>query len=258
MNRLPLRKSYEVLRVKENDYFENENRDITQRTIISEHSNKKMRKGRNCRFVNKISAESFFHNDVVNQNPTVVPGHRSHANTTKYDIKMIVFGDSHLGHINKKLFSNSLPKCRTHLKYFSKARTNDLEYYVTAALNKGKPDIVAIKIDANDTDIRQLHHNTVENIGKDVINIGKKCRQSGVSEVIMSSVLVKNNIKLTKFIRQLNDVWRNVYLVNDFYFISNDNITRDFIYQDGVYLNQDGTCLLAGNFADFLNAINNF
>ena len=58
---------------------------------------------------------------------------------------------------------------------------------------------------------------------------------------------------------QLNDILRNLCLVvNDFYFISNDNITRDFICQDGVHLNKDGTCILTRYFVDFVKAINNF
>ena len=72
------------------------------------------------------------------------------------------------------------------------------------------------------------------------MNIGQKCRESGLSKLIISSVLVKNNINITKFIRQLNDILRNLYLVDDFYFISNDNITRDFICQDGAHLNKYG------------------
>ena len=40
---------------------------------------------------------------------------------------------------------------------------------------------------------------TFENIGKDIINTGRKCRESWVSKVIISSVLVKNNVKVTKF-----------------------------------------------------------
>ena len=46
--------------------------------------------------------------------------------------------------------------------------------------------------------------------------------------------------------------------MNDFYFISNDNISRDFIFRDYVHLNKDGTCILAGYFVDFVSAINNF
>ena len=160
---------------------------------------------------------------------------------------MTMFGESHLWHINRKRFSNSLPKCRTCLKYFSRGRTKE-----------EKPDIVLIHIDSNDTDFTQLRHNTVENIGKDIINIDQKSRESRISEVIISSVLVKNNIKITKFIRHLYYFLRNSCLMNDFHFISNDNILRDFIFQDDVHFNKDGTCILAGHFVDFVSAINNF
>ena len=106
-------------------------------------------------------------------------------------------------------------------------------------------------IGSNDIIFQQLRHNTVQNIEKDIINIGKKCNESVVSKVIISSVLVTNDIKLTKFIRQLS-ILRKLCSVNDFYFISNYNITRDFICQDGVCLNKDGTCILPGNSVDFI------
>ena len=46
--------------------------------------------------------------------------------------------------------------------------------------------------------------------------------------------------------------------MNDFYFITNDNISRDFIFQDDVHLNKDDTCILARFFVDFVSYINNF
>ena len=47
INSLPLRNSYEVSLIDGNDYVENENEDITERTIISECNNKKIHKGTN-------------------------------------------------------------------------------------------------------------------------------------------------------------------------------------------------------------------
>ena len=64
----------------------------------------------------------------------------------------------------QKIFNNSLTKCRTHLKYFSGARTKDLEHNVTSTLNKEKSDIVIIHIGSNDIDFRPLYHKTVERI----------------------------------------------------------------------------------------------
>ena len=86
-----------------------------------------------------------------------------------------MFGENYLWHINRKRFSNSLPKCRTFLEYFSGERTKDLEYYVPLTLDEEKTDIVVVHINSNDVDFPQLRHNNFENIEKDVINIGKKC-----------------------------------------------------------------------------------
>ena len=93
---------------------------------------------------------------------------------------MINVGESPLWHISRKQFINSTPKCRTHLKYFSGGRTKE-----------GKPDIVVMHIDSDDIDFPQLPNNTVENIRKDIINIDQKFRESRVSKVIISFVLVK-------------------------------------------------------------------
>ena len=65
---------------------------------------------------------------------------------------MIVFEDSHLGRINRKLFRDSLPKCRKQLKYFSGVRTKELEYYTTPTLNEQKPDIAVIHLGSNEID----------------------------------------------------------------------------------------------------------
>ena len=91
---------------------------------------------------------------------------------------MIIFGETYLWHISRKRFSNSLPKFRTHLKYFSGGRTKEKN-----------PDIVVIHIDSNDIDFPQLRHNTIENIGKDIISIDQRSRESKVSKVIISSDL---------------------------------------------------------------------
>ena len=98
---------------------------------------------RNSRFGKKVSGEWFFHADQIkqNHNPIIVPGNRTYADATKYGKKVIVFGDSHLTRIDKKLFNNSLRNCRSRLKYFSGAKTKDLEHYVTPTLYEEEPDI---------------------------------------------------------------------------------------------------------------------
>ena len=92
-----------------------------------------------------------------------------------------------------------------------------------------------LQIGFNDTDFPQLRHNTVKNIGKDTTNIGKKCREGGVVKVIISFVLVKNNVKVTKFIRQLNEILRHLCTVNDFSLFQT-TILRETLFVGMVYI----------------------
>ena len=40
---------------------------------------------------------------------------------------------------------------------------------------------------------------------------------------------------------------------NKFHFISNQHITRDFLYHDGIHLTGPGTEILADNIVDYIN-----
>ena len=57
-------------------------------------------------------------------------------------------------------------------------------------------------------------------------------------------------------IRQVNDLLRDQCKKNNFQFISNDNITRDVLWRDGLHLNSDGTYTFASNLVYFLNSFN--
>ena len=87
----------------------------------------------------------------------------------------------------------------------------------------------------------------------DIINTGKSCIDLGVKEVVISWILPKRNIALTRLIRQVNDSLREQWGLNGFGFISNDNISRTNLWKDGIHLEDWGTNILAGNFVDFLS-----
>ena len=53
--------------------------------------------------------------------------------------------------------------------------------------------------------------------------------------------------------REVNELLRDECKRNNFQFISNDNITRDALWRDGLDLNSDGTYIFASNLVDFLN-----
>ena len=74
-----------------------------------------------------------------------------------------------------------------------------------------------------------------------------------MKEVVISSILPKRNIALTRLIRQVNDSLREQCVLSGFGFISSDNISRTHLWKDGIHLEDLGTNILAGNFVDFLN-----
>ena len=134
---------------------------------------------------------------------------------------------------------------KIHLNGFSGANIKRLDHFITPTLVEDRPDIVIIHIGSND-----ITHNTVDQIDvKDlvncIINIGKKCLSYGVKEVIISSIFIKKQFKFTRIIRQVNDLLRDECKRNNFQFISNDNITREVLWRDGLHLNNDSTHIFA-------------
>ena len=121
---------------------------------------------------------------------------------------------------------------------FSGANIKRLDHFITPTLVE---DIVIIHVGSKD-----VTHNTVDQIDvKDIvnriINIGKKCLSYGVKEVIILSIFIKKQFKLTRIIRQVNDLLCDECKRNNFQFVSNDDITREVLWRDGLHLNNDGT-----------------
>ena len=101
-------------------------------------------------------------------------------------------------------------------------------------------------------------HNTVDQIDvKDIvnriINSGKKCFSYGFKEGLISSIFIKKQFKLRRIIRQVNDLLRDECKRNNFQLVSNDNITREVLWRDGLHLNNDSTYIFASNLVDYLN-----
>ena len=92
-------------------------------------------------------------------------------------------------------------------------------------------------------------------LAQNIINIGNKCVNYGVEEVVISSIFVKDSIQLSVFIREVNDELREFSLKKNFHYISNNNIIRKHICGDGVHLLEVGTNILGGNIVKFLNDI---
>ena len=116
-----------------------------------------------------------------------------------------------------------------------------------------RPDIVIIDIESSDVTYNTVDQINAKEIVSRIINIGKKYLSYGVKEVIILSTFTKKQFKLTRIIRQVNDLLRDEYERNNFQFISNDNITRQDLRRDGSHLNNDSTYIFASDLVDILN-----
>ena len=112
-----------------------------------------------------------------------------------------------------------------------------------------KPDATVIHVGMNDI----LNHANHEDIARSIINIGLDFKNNGVNEVFISSILVKKNPNLTAIVRRVNDMLRDLCEKNGFSFICNDVITNNYLWKDGVHLQDMGTHILSNHFLKFLN-----
>ena len=194
------------------------------------------------------------YNNAQIENPVVtVPGNRPYSSTTKFGKKICVVGDSHIRRIKRNLFNNSLCEGKAHLNGFNGANIKRLDHFITPTLVEDRPDIVIIHIGSND-----ITHNTVDQIDmKDIenriINTGKKCLSYGIKKGVIWSIFIKKQCKLTRIIRQVNDLLCDECKRNYYQFISSDSITREVLWRDDLHLNNDGTYIFVSNLVDFLN-----
>ena len=128
-----------------------------------------------------------------------------------------------------------------------------MNHHILPTLHEDHPDVVLLHIGSNDINNKRKDRKNNEKLTGDIINIGQSCIDLGVKKLLISSTLPKNNIALTRLIRQVNDSLREQCVLNGFGFISNDKISRTYLWKDGIHLDDLGTNILAGNLVDFLN-----
>ena len=228
---------YDILYVENNNI---ENLEEEEEVTFNNTGSRK-RKPRSNR-INRVPIrnEQIYNNNCdMNNSQRVVPGNRTYASATKYGKKTVLIGDSHLRRINRRLFNDALPNCKGTIKYLSGAKTLDLEHYMKPTLNNYRPDAIIIYIGSNDINLGNFSCDTaVDDIAEKIIKVALLCKEYGVNEIAVSSILPKGNIKLSKLIRQVNDRLYDLCSESNVYFLTNDNINRSFICDDGLHLNK--------------------
>ena len=91
-------------------------------------------------------------------------------------------------------------------------------------------------------------------ITRNIIKIGLNCKNYGVNDVVISSILVKKNPNLNVLIRRVNSLLCDLCSMNGFGYICNDAITTEYLWKDGIHLQDLGTNILSSNFIKFVNS----
>ena len=118
-------------------------------------------------------------------------------------------------------------------------------------MDEDKPDAIVPHLGSNDLISKDTTIDTNIIVVR-IIGIGKTCKDSGAIKVIVSSLLLKSNFKLRKMIKQVNDLLYDECKDQKFGYVSNDLVTRQFLWKDGVHLTNNGVSVFASNVANFL------
>ena len=115
------------------------------------------------------------------------------------------------------------------------------ESFNSALIHIGINDIL---IDQSDIQCESLTRNNLE--------ISHKCKEHGIEEIVISSLVVTENIDLNLLARG-NVSLCNMCRENGFCFLGNSNISVDNLFKDKLHLVDSGKTILANNFIYCLN-----
>ena len=124
---------------------------------------------------------------------------------------------SHIKRIRRNYFNKELKNGKAIFRSFSGANTKQLDHYILPPLVDDKPDAVIIHVGTNDI-LTNANH---EEIARNIIKTGLNCKNHGVNDVVISSVLVKKNPNLNALIGRVNDLLRDLCGMSSFGYIYN-------------------------------------
>ena len=164
--------------------------------------------------------------------------------TPKRDI--VIIGDSMIKYMNGREISRySSVKIRSH----PGAITEDLTDYVRPTARK-KPKMMVIHSGTNDLTNKV---NTLQKIRK-VINAIKENDVNDEIEIVLSSVIHRDDQDLEDEINKLNKKLENLCKGKGMRFIDNSNIKISSLNRSKLHLNKSGTALLTKTFVKMVNS----
>lgn len=113
--------------------------------------------------------------------------------------------------------------------------------HVQPTLDRPKYDGIIIHVPTRTNNVspkRKRHSDNADSI----ISVGKKCQDTGIEYIMISSLLCRKNPKLQAKINEVNDVSKDLCTLNIFVFIDNTNLIDCDICENIPHLSYSDTC----------------
>ena len=180
---------------------------------------------------------------------------RNKQNPATQKNKVGLLGDSNLNRIIVPEMNSCLKRATVAKFSYSGATSVHLRHYCDVLLEE-KPDSILIHGGTNDIWGKNQRKNaTLRKIAEDIISIGLKCRERGVKNIYISSIIITRNSHINKNSRDINEFLKLLCVQYNFFFIDNSFITQsDLNDDDEVHLSWEGRKKLVNNFINILDS----
>ena len=168
--------------------------------------------------------------------------------------KTMIFSSSIARDINYNEFNKELQAGTAYFHVFKGKKARDISRYMIPHIQDENPSDVVFIAGGNDLPNKVASSRTINEVAECIIKGGLECRNNGVANMFISSILPRSDSYFQVNRMKLNKVLREECEKHNFVFIENQNIVlRYHVSSDNVHLNTPGSTLLKGNILDALN-----
>ena len=193
---------------------------------------------------------SMHHSRQVTHQDTipVVPGPQLYSKVHENVVSIVT--DSMSNKIRARDFNDCLPPGnRAIFKKFPGAIATEIHDYSATTIRRDSPKGLAVIAGANDISYGSKYGRQpdVYEIARNIIGIGVEARKKGVRNIFISSIITRRGLHVELIRREVNKILYQMCIEHSFYYINNDNIGVEHLWDDGLHLNDLGGAIFQSN-----------
>ena len=217
----------------------------------SSNNNTNVTNNKNNNNINRSNTNSN-NNRHSNNNNNNSRNWNNNNNNWRRKKKVGLIGDSNFNGINVPEINYFMRNVEVNKYSYSGATSLHLKHYCDILL-EDQPQAVLIHVGTNDVWGRNRRDVPNEQIAKDIIDIGLKCKSKGVDDIYISSILITKVEDSNRRASEVNELLKLFCTEHNFSYINNDFITKDDL-KDQVHLTTEGRYDLVDNYINTLEA----